>query len=75
MDATIPTTSASITTIHTTWLPVAPTARNRASSRWRWRTMIRNVFWMMKPATNTDTAAKTSNAVRRKPRLSESASD
>ncbi len=58
IDPTTPMSSASVMTIERICLPVAPIARRRASSRVRWATTIRKVFWMMNAPTNIDTPAK-----------------
>ena len=65
---TTPITVASTMTEVITCRPLAPSARNSASSRVRWATMIANVLKMMKAPTNRATNAKTRKAVRRKPR-------
>ena len=44
IDATIPMTSASTIMLPSTWRRLAPMARSRAVSRWRWATMIENVL-------------------------------
>ena len=46
-----------------------PSARNRASSRVRWATMIAKVLKMMNAPTKSATNANTRKAVRTKPRL------
>ncbi len=68
IEDTTPITKASITTEVITWRPLAPSARNSASSRVRCATMIENVLKMMNAPTNRATNANTRNAVRRNPR-------
>ncbi len=66
-EATVPTASASTSTERSTWPRLAPSARSRASSRVRCATRIEKVFQMMKEATNSETSAKASRALVRKP--------
>jgi hypothetical protein len=65
-DETNPIRTATTTEVMTC-RPLAPSARNSASSRVRCATMIAKVLKMMKAPTNNDTNAKTRNAVRRNP--------
>ena len=64
---TTPITKASTRTEVITCRPLAPSARNSANSRVRCATMMANVLKMMNAPTNSETKAKTRNAVRRKP--------
>ena len=41
----------------------APTARSRANSFWRWRTLMAKVFMMMNEPTNIARTTKTSRKV------------
>ena len=66
-DAPKPTTSASPSTLASTWRRVAPSVRSSASSRERWATVIENVLKMMNAPTSTATPANASSAVPRNP--------
>ena len=64
-DANSPRTNASRTTEVTSWRRLAPSVRSIANSRVRWATVIEKVLKIRKEATNSDTPAKMSRAVRR----------
>ena len=51
----------------TIWRRLAPSVRSIANSRVRWATVIENVLKIRNEATKSDTPAKTSSAVCRKP--------
>src|SRR5579872_6148043 len=67
-DATNPVRPASSSTERKTWRRLAPTMRNRASSRVRWPTMIENVLKMVNAPTNREMKANTKRAVEKNPR-------
>ena len=60
-DATAPMSPASSTTEPTIWRRLAPTARNRASSRVRWPRRMANVLLMKNAETRSATPAKPSS--------------
>ena len=64
----IDTTSTAV--LRRTWLLVAPRARSRADSRWRWAATTENVLWMLNAATRTATPLNTTRNVRSMPRKS-----
>jgi hypothetical protein len=66
-DANRPTIVDSSKTENSTCRRVAPSARNRASSRLRWVTTMLKVLKMMNAPTNSATNPKTSRPVRRNP--------
>ena len=66
-EATRPRRPASTSTDRNTCRRLAPTIRNRASSRVRWPTRIEKVLKMVNPPTNREMKAKTSSAVEKKP--------
>jgi hypothetical protein len=72
---TRPRTRASVTTPVTTWRRVAPTARNRATSRRRCASTTLKVFQMTNDPTRSDTAANASRTLVKMPRPSRTALD
>ncbi len=74
-DATRPVTKASVTTEVMICRRLAPSARNRPSSRTRCVTMMLKVLKMMKAPTKSDTRANTSRNVCRNPSPSPTWSD
>ena len=64
-EASRPSTNASRITDVTSWRRLAPSVRSMANSRVRWATVIENVLKIRNAATNSDTPAKISSAVRR----------
>ena len=66
-DATRPITNASVTTVARIWRRLAPRVRSIANSRVRCATVIEKVLKIRNAATNSETPAKISSAVFRKP--------
>ena len=66
MDASVPITTASVSTIRFTCRAVAPRALSRASSLVRWVTVMRKVLAMMNVPTNTAMKPKVSRKVLKK---------
>ena len=64
-DASRPVTNASVTTEPRIWRRFAPSVRSIANSRVRWATVIEKVLKIRNAATNSETPAKISSAVRR----------
>ena len=58
-----PMTTAWNSTVANTDAGEAPTARRRANSFWRWRTLMAKVFMMMNEPTNIARTTKTSRKV------------
>ena len=71
IDAPTPMTTDSAITEPITCRREAPSVRNSANSRVRWATVTENVLKIRKPPTSSATPAKTSSAVRMKPRASD----
>ena len=67
MAANSPMTNASTITVVRIWRRLAPSVRSIANSRVRWATVIEKVLKIRKAATNSETPAKISSAVLRKP--------
>ena len=66
----IPSSSASLNTVASTWREEAPSVRSIPNSRVRWATVIENVLKIRNAPTNTEIPAKTSRNVVRKPKPS-----
>ena len=66
-EASRPITNASATTVARIWRRLAPSVRSIANSRVRWATVIEKVLKIRNAATNSETPAKISSAVFRKP--------
>ena len=65
--ATSPITNASVITVVRIWRRLAPSVRSIANSRVRCATVIENVLKIRNAATNSETPAKISSAVFKKP--------
>ena len=70
IEASIPSTIASVKTVARTCRDDAPSVRNMPNSRVRWATVIENVLKIRKAPTKTEIPAKTSRNVVRKPKPS-----
>ena len=60
-----PTMAASVSTERKTWRRLAPTTRNKASSRVRWPTVIENVLKMVNAPTKREMKANAGNPVEK----------